>query len=656
MTIAPETPLSVTEPARPATAAHAAPPALGNAALLAGFLIVAAAIHAAIVAAWANPIPYSDEWIAIVDDVLRRSATGQLGLWNLFQPHNEHTMAPTRLLALVALWLNHGQFDNVPVALLNAALYAGAMALPIALFFRHAEGPLRLFALVLGIAALAPIEGEDLIFGFQNQYYFMIAGTVATLWLATATSASKRALAAFAALALATCVSMGTGFVAAALGAAIGAVRLRQEPQRRGILIKYIATGAAITLLGIVLAIHAFAVMKQHGILGDRHIDLDGIRRVLSCLAWPYGANPVLGAALALPFAAFAARTVWRRDPSSRLDLLALGLGLWAGAQVCALAFDRHSEATSLASRYLPVILFWPAMNVYALFRLAIDASARASRRWANVLPLLPLLAAGALISNVAKLVPVSLAAVAVASQQHQMQAEHVARYVRLGDRNAIYAAGHMQVPYPNFDKLRSLLDDPAVRAGLPANVRAPLALAPAANRPGVFVPFGAYTTVPRRDDLPGYGSFGETGNPTVGTFRSETLASEFPYVRIDLAGYLPDPALSLKLDCPPPATCEASDIRPAEYARESWQGIYVRVPQSHFRIVADDETRTLWMAFSAPLEVGRLSVLTDALINRLRSQSNVYAALLCGNVSVLLLVGLWRAWAPQATLPRNDT
>jgi hypothetical protein len=236
------------------------------------------------------------------------------------------------------------------------------------------------------------------------------------------------------------------------------------------------------------------------------------------------------------------------------------------------------------------------------------------------------------------------------------VQAEHVARYVRLGDRDAIDRAGHMQVPYPNFAKLRALLDDPAVRAGLPVNVRAPLALAPAADQDTVFVPFGAFTSVPHRDDLPGFGSFGASGNPTVGAFRSAPLATTFPYVRIDLAGYLPDPGLSLKLDCPPPATCAGSDIRPSGYARESWQGLYVRVPQPVFRVAADDRTPSLWMAFSAPLEVGRLSVLTDALINRLRGEASVYAALLCGIVCLLLLIGLWRESAPSPILPRNDT
>jgi hypothetical protein len=235
-----------------------------------------------------------------------------------------------------------------------------------------------------------------------------------------------------------------------------------------------------------------------------------------------------------------------------------------------------------------------------------------------------------------------------IAGQQHQMQAEHIARYVRLGDGNALYGAGHMQLPYSNTDKLRSLLDDPAVRPGLPANVRAPMALAAAADQPMVFVPYGAFPTVPHRKDLPGFGSFADAGNPTVGMFHSQPLDTEFPYVRIDLAGYLPDPELSLKLDCPPPATCTPSEVHPADFARESWRGVYVKVPQPRFRVVADDESNRFWMAFSAPVEVGKLSVLSDAFVNRLRNEAHAYVSLLCGVLSALFLIGAWRPAAPQ--------
>ena len=91
--------------------------------------------------------------------------------------------------------------------------------------------------------------------------------------------------------------------------------------------------------------------------------------------------------------------------------------------------------------------------------------------------------------------------------------------------------------------------------------------------------------------------------------------------MRIDLAGYLPDQGLSLKLACPDGSTCNASDIRPADFARESWQGVYVRVPQPRFLLEAEDQSPTRWFAFSAPVEVGALSVDADVFVNRLRAE-----------------------------------
>ncbi|HXR62678.1 MAG TPA: hypothetical protein VN720_03915, partial [Rudaea sp.] len=446
---------------------------LHHVALLAGFIVAAAALHVALVAALANPMPYSDEWIALIDNVLRPWTNGQLSLLDLFKPHNEHTIVPTRLLGLAAIVLNQGQFDNVPVALFNCLLYAAAFAVPICLFFRHAGTPLRYFAVVLGLIALVPLEGEDLIFGFQNQYYFLIAGSTAVLWLAASSATnSRRGLVAFAAVAFATCVSMGSGFFAALLAIAICALRWRTEPSLRRDLKLRMLIALAITAFGIILAVHSFVVMKEAGILGSKQIGLDSIRRIFSCLAWPYSQAAWIGVLVSLPFGGF---VLWllRRREATPIDHLALGLGLWVGAQICALALDRNSEAGTLASRYMPVMLFWPAMNVYALMRLVTQFPfARGGRIGAWMIALVPALASGALVANVAKLAPASLDAMALASQQHRMQAANIARYVRLGDRNALYGAGHMGLPYPNTAKLQSLLDDPAVRSGLPVNVR----------------------------------------------------------------------------------------------------------------------------------------------------------------------------------------
>ena len=76
-------------------------------------------------------------------------------------------------------------------------------------------------------------------------------------------------------------------------------------------------------------------------------------------------------------------------------------------------------------------------------------------------------------------------------------------------------------------------------------------------------------------------------------------------------------------------------------------------MPQPQFRIAADDTATTLWFAFSAPVEVGQLSVLSDALVSWLRTQTHVWIPLVGGLLSLLFLIGAWRD-SPQSLLDGN--
>jgi hypothetical protein len=607
-------------------------------ALLAAVLLAIAAVRISLVAAYGNSIPYSDEWDSVIALPMRMLAQGSYSLLELLRPHNEHTLAPTRLVSLLQLLFNQNQFDNLPVALFNAVLIAAIWALPVVLFFRHAPNPERVFAVILALVGVAPIDGADLLFGFQNQYYFLVAGSLGTLWLAaSANSASKRSLAAYGATALVTCISMGSGFFAPLLGAGICALRALREPApRRGLLLR-IAISLVAAGIGLGLLLHT-------GLVSSKQIDLAGIQRAFSCLAWPYATSPVAGALLTLPFALFSLQLLWRGS-SRPLDWFAFGIGLWAAAQASAIAIDRHVDATSMAvmSRYLNIILFWPLMNVFSVTRLAMLLRERARSRAADaVLALLPVLAGVALIGCVVRLMPATLATIALAGQQHVQQADHVARYVRTGDPDALYGAGHMQLPYPDIPRLRGLLDAPDVRRGLPVNIRAPMTLAADAADAPAFIASGEYPTTPAREGLPDLGSYTSSGNPNTGTWRSQPLQTEYPYLVVGLAGYLPDPRLSLQLACANAPDCgSASVVVPAEFARESWHDLTVKVPAPRFRIVAEDHSTDLWFAFSAPLEAGRLSVAAAAFIGHLRADPLFWLGLVSAACVLLILLSL---------------
>jgi len=207
-----------------------------------------------------------------------------------------------------------------------------------------------------------------------------------------------------------------------------------------------------------------------------------------------------------------------------------------------------------------------------------------------------------------------------------------------------------MQLPYPDIPRLRELLDADDVRHGLPVNVRAPMAIAaePADLAPA-FIARGEYSTTPQREGLPDLGSYTSVGNPNMGTYRSQPLQTGFPFVFIGLAGYLPDPRLSLKLACASESDCKPDLVAPAEYARESWHDLVVRVPASRFRIVADDHSPDLWFAFSAPLEAGWLSVIAAAIIGHLRADPLLWLGLACAAGVLFVLQSLRFDLAPHA-------
>jgi len=51
-----------------------------------------------------------------------------------------------------------------------------------------------------------------------------------------------------------------------------------------------------------------------------------------------------------------------------------------------------------------------------------------------------------------------------------------------------------------------------------------------------------------------------------------------------------------------------------SKYA-EVWQEVYVDAPDNAFRLVAEDQSKSLWLGFTASRTIGDVSVLTNWLI-----------------------------------------
>jgi hypothetical protein len=200
-------------------------------------------------------------------------------------------------------------------------------------------------------------------------------------------------------------------------------------------------------------------------------------------------------------------------------------------------------------------------------------------------------------------------------------------------------------IPYPGKDGLIERLSHPEIRAILPVSVRPPIALDGVSNPPSAFVRDGVADPTPRLAEYRIWGSFTPAGAAAQGEWRSEPIVRPtLSYWKIEIAGYLGQPGLSLELISLTTGMVLATVV-PTPLPRESWCAAYVRAPDTAAVLVARDASASQWFAFSEPVVMGRFSYWAwrIATCGRL-------VALSAGGAAILLFIGL--SWLPGLSKP----
>ncbi len=430
--------------------------------LLALFLCVLGA-RLWLVNRYGNALPYWDQWDGEGGELLRPWLDGQLHPADLFIPHAEHRIVPTRLTAL-ALAAITGRWDARREMIFNAALVA---AIAVALANLLAGERRRTAAASLGVAALfaLPFAWENTLAGFQSQFYYLLGASLLTLWgLGTRPAGSPGwwlgAAGAFGAL-----VCMGSGLLAAM---AVGLWTLcRLVPARRG------PTGGELATLAVCLAAVALGVWTRVPVPQHAGLRVENAGKFVvalgRCLAWPRVTEPAWGLVMAAPLALLAvahfARPAAAADPAADRRLL---LGTWVALQAAAMAYARGAGDFPPQSRYMDLLGLGALLSALALPGLVARAPAGWRRETAAALAGLwgacLLVGLGGLTEkNFTRDLPERTA-------RQGSGAAAAYRYLATGDRRLLLDGppDDAHVPYPNVPYLLDLLDHPGIRRLLP--------------------------------------------------------------------------------------------------------------------------------------------------------------------------------------------
>jgi hypothetical protein len=554
--------------------------------------IVGAKVHVAY--QFGTDMPYMDQLAKEGEMILAPFYEGSLRIHDFFVPHSEHRIAPTLALNLFLAAVG-GQWDARVQCVVNAFLHAGIL-LGIAVFAWHRFSVksglfMAWFLMILGDM---PLAWQNILEGFQSQFYFLIGFSLIAIYglLAARGVRQGRWWLGLGCAGLAS-VSMGSGFLCAFPVALVSVVRLLKHRKWR--------TADVFTLVVVVLIAaagwHFRANAPWHAGLHPRNVG-EFARYLFRCLAWPRSEWSWFALWVWLPWLAFAARTAFRRRIETNRDEIVVCFGLWALLQIIAVTYSRGVGGNIPASRYGDVFAIGVVANLLILF-----SRRGAGRRW-HVLT--AVWSSGVLVAGAISVLPVWRTDLPEIAGRYRECERNVAGYVRTGDARFLEKG---EVPLPYRDWLRRILDRPAIRKILPASVRAPLPLVP---DPAFTHGFVLGNGSPAMTPLNAREYWGSYGQAHPAAWRSRPIApTSFHFWKFELAGSITTPNVGLWLDGPSGAPV-SSKIRPPHGLGDSWRSAWVKIPDGvpTIGVHALTEDNADWLSFSAPVEVSTLSEL----------------------------------------------
>ncbi len=560
-----------------------------------------------------SAMPDWDQWDA--------EALNLLGPWyghdhvvqHILEPHNEHRVVLTKVQNLTLTLLN-GQWDARLEAVTNAMLH-GLVAVALWLLARRrlpafTHAPVWLLAVVLfGF----PLAWQNVLGGFHSQQYWLVAlslAAIVTLPFARPWSGAWWAAVAAALLAL---LTMGSGLLAGATVLAVVVFRwLRRETTLREAW-PTLAVCAVAVAIGLLTRVEVY--YHSHMKVKTLH---DFIFSMLHSLQWPMANDRTNGLAALfwLPWIAATWRVIRERDAASRTGQVIVALGGWVLLQIVATAYARGAGADFPASRYMDTLTFGAMVNGLSLAWLLAPAR-RGGRMAFGVIATAWVITLG---FGIKELVTQNIRDDMPAAKRYYVKSEaHMRGYLATDDPAQL---AFPDIPYPSAGGIIDRLSLPGIRALMPAVLRAPLPVQVAS--PGPFAEnranqltaataprIGTSPLAPALASLPTWGSYdAQLGVAATGEWRSAPLTSPLgAYLKFETSGPLGESPATLRLELRDAATNELlTTVEPSKVPGDTWRAAYVSAPSKPFVIVAVDNDPARWLAFSAPVEMGRLS------------------------------------------------
>lgn len=546
-------------------------------------------------------VPFGDEWPAEWQQLIRPFHEGTLTWGQMFGAFNEHRILMTRIFVLLLFKLN-GLWDPMLQMAVQAGLHAAAMTFFLYLCTRKLGDKLcALFLLVSAPLWLLPFGWENVLFGFQSQFYFVITFGLVAIWLIWRSRTFSIGWWLGVALSLAGLFTMASGVLASVVCTGISALRVWESRS------KWRKEGPAflallmVTIIGLLLVPH----VEQQDSMKARNVG-ELVGALLEVLSWPERGRWTW-LLFQTPFVLLTYKLLRSRVSFRDYSWLMIFFGMWGWLLSLALAYGR-GHVTALAPRYLDLYFLTTCASLTCLLQW-LQRCDLAGRTWTAILISVWIFAVvhGSLYHFTQVTVP---------EMDRWTETEHAQRtmlknYLESRDPQSLIAETNS---YPAATEFHTYLDETSVTNLLPTSLQPPLGSSREASDNAFFTrSFFAKGGKPAPGQQRYWSSYGPEGTAHRG--KMELTFAGAPrnrWLEFFVSGLPHAPGMSLELT---DKNGHSQTLAPSGNPGAEWSSVLVKVPPGKFAVKMQDDSATEWLAMTNPREVGPLSRFVERLI-----------------------------------------
>jgi len=457
----------------------------------------------------------------------------------------------------------------------------------------------------LGVLFSLPYNTANTLRGFQSQFYFLVLFNCLYLYGSIRFKAPSWAWAGSQMIGVAALFSMGSGFLGGVAILLVMAFKIFIGRQWQNSDLLRIISACLIIGWGISLMYHPAA---------SAHYQVTSVREffisLMTLLSWPSWGIWAWSVQL-LPMLVFFFWGCLRREHSESY-LLVLGILLFCGIQIAALSYGRGHVSQGYADRYTDLL---------ALVLLGTFLSWNYIHQHAKKSPWL---LGGFLVFGVfwgvlmgPALWQRSFSRNPVHESGRQLRADQqriLSTFIETDDPSVFNNHSFEQNTYPSTERLVMILRNPTIRSILPVSIRPTIAAKPATEMAQGFERDAVSPAAkPRGFNI--WGSYQASESEDEAFWRSTTIDSSLPMVRMKVAGYYGHGKNELRfigVEDPGSIRYPMLDSSPGN----QFKTVSSFVPDGSYVLEAVDINPSGWMAFSDVREMGLFSWLCKNMVN----------------------------------------